>query len=128
MKWLFFLLLSLSIFLNASDVKSLNITKLDKYLSLNGIVVDIRSKQIQEKTGVIPESYKLPLIKNDEKSLKIWKFKLLKILKSAKRSFLIVDEDGTNSKKLAQRLKKDGFIQAIYLKGGFDNWKNNNTK
>lgn len=52
----------------------------------------------------------------------------MKILKSAKRSFLIVDEDGTNSKKLAQRLKKDGFIQAIYLKGGFDNWKNNNTK
>lgn len=123
MKWILFLLLSASVFLNASDVKSLKTSKISKYLSLNGIVVDIRSKQTQEKTGVIPESYILPFVKDDEKSLKIWKFKLLKILKSAKRSFLLVDSNGIKAKDLAIKLKKSGFSKVLYLENGFSSYK-----
>ncbi|RXJ85566.1 rhodanese-like domain-containing protein [Arcobacter sp. CECT 8985] len=125
MKWILFLLLSASVFLNAADVKSLKASKISKYLSLNGIVVDIRSKQTQEKTGIIPESYKLPFIKDDEKSLKIWKFKLLKILKSAKRSFLLVDSNGTKAKDLALKLKNSGFSKVLYLENGFSSYKKN---
>ncbi|AXH16096.1 rhodanese-like domain-containing protein [Malaciobacter mytili] len=112
----------------ANEAKTVAVATLEKLISKNAIIIDIRAIDKQKEEGIIPNSYRIPFDSFEEKKLKKWKYNLTKVVKSAHQSFALVSEDGKIAEKLANELVKAGYKKVYFLKGGFNSWKNEDKK
>jgi len=109
----------------AKEAELLEVDELESYIQKNVIVVDIRTQKQWNKTGIIPNSYKISYDKNEKKWLQI----LMRVLKEKNRAFVLISKDGKKAKDLANRLYKEKkFTNIKYLDGGIDSWINSNRK
>lgn len=120
------IILTLILFLNlyANQSNSIVVDEVESLMQNGVIIIDIREEKKWEDTGIIPSSYRLTYndskIDNNEKR---WFYTLIKLIRSKKRTFVLISEDGKKAENLSLKLKNEkGFKKALFLKGGIKAW------
>ncbi|NQY24943.1 MAG: rhodanese-like domain-containing protein [Campylobacteraceae bacterium] len=98
--------------------------KLEFLLAKNIVVIDIRREDEWQKTGIIPNSYRLTFYnKDNEYNMKRWLYIFARLVKSRTKSFVLVSSDTTRSKKLAKILfEEKKYHNVYYLSKGINAW------
>ena len=119
------LILSFTVLSIAEEFKSLTVDELEVYIEKNIIVIDIREESKWKTTGIIPNSYRLTYIKENEKK---WFYTLIKLIRDKNRSFVLISKDGKTAEKLAEKLLAKKINNVMYLDGGIDEWLDSDRK
>lgn len=110
-------------FINIAESKTKSISSCELNQKPQGILVDIRNK-IERKNGFIDNSFAITRDKIDfriENILSAWPIDNKKLLK-----IILYCSNGKYSLVSAYHLTLMGFDNVFYLKGGFNEWCNNN--
>ena len=120
------LILILSISSFAKDKSSLTVDELEVYIEKNIIVIDIRDENSWEKTGILPNSFRLTYTKASEKK---WFSTLIKLIKDKNKAFVLISKDGIEAKNLAKKLHDEKKLRGpMYLDGGITEWIDSDRK
>ncbi len=124
MKNLFLILLIGALHYLNANIKAIDSNELDSLLKKGIKVIDIRHPIEIDKTGIIPNSYRLNYYEKDGKINKQkWLNAFVRIVQDKELKFVLVSKNGEKAKEGAELLfKKKKYLNPHYLEGGIASW------
>ncbi len=125
MKYTFILLAFLiSPIVNAAELSNLSPKGVQKKMTKDALIIDIRTPQEWQKTGVIPHSQLLTFFdKNGKYDTKKWLTEVKKLQSSPDQAIILVCQSGNRSGKVGHFLAKRLNMPHIYhLSTGISSW------
>lgn len=125
---LFFTLAMMICHANADELVPLSPVELEQMQQKQALIVDIRTEEEWQATGVIAASQKLQAFDSEGNwDQNTWVNQLQKIRNHDQQPVVLVCRSGNRSEKLGQILSKQLGLNGIYhLSGGIKGWSNAN--
>jgi len=125
MKYIFILLaLLISPIINAAELSNLSPKDIQSKTTKNALIIDIRTPQEWQKTGIIPNSQPLTFFdKNGNYDTKKWLTHVKKLQSSPNQAIILVCQSGNRSGRVGHLLAEKLNMPNIYhLSTGMSSW------
>ena len=115
---------------SCAQVRAINNDQLQEYLKKNIVVIDIRTEKLWNKTGIIPQSYKVNFYNEKGKAnQRRWLYIFARLVRNKSTLFVLVSQKGKEAKEVAELLHEDiGYQKVLYLKNGISAWIDDDRK
>ena len=113
-----------------ASIKAIDNDQLQQLIEKRVVIIDIRTEDEWEKTGIIPGSYKINYYnKEGEANTKRWLYIFARLVRNKGTTFVLVSSDGKEAEKLANMLYKEiGYSSVLYLNEGINAWIDDERK
>ena len=114
----------------SAEIKEISINELEELRKVSIKIIDIRKPEEVQKTGIIPTAYRLNFYKEDGTINRVkWLNTFAGLVQNRSLKFVLISTDGKQAKVGANLLyDQKGYKNPYYLKGGMENWLDNDKK